>query len=108
MQTLGYKGTKIQLYSVPPYVVSTFVAFGCCYLSDKWNHRGGFVIFAAVLSIVGYAMFLGSTDKHVLYAALFFQIMGAYTVAPLQSTWNGESYREAGDGGPDILGSGTV
>jgi hypothetical protein len=35
-------------------------------------------------------MFLGSTNNQVLYAALFFQIMGAYTIAPLQSTWMGE------------------
>ena len=72
---------------MPPYVCSTFFALACCFLSDKYNHRGGFVILASVISLIGYAMFIGSTNKHVLYGALFLQIMGAYTVAPLQSTW---------------------
>lgn len=87
VQTLGYKGTKIQLYSVPPFVVSAVFALTCCFLSDRLRQRGLFVIIAALVSIIGYAMFLGSTNKHVLYGALFLQIMGAYTVAPLQSTW---------------------
>jgi hypothetical protein len=37
-------------------------------------------------------MYLSSTNPNVLYASLFLQIMGVYTVAPLQSTWMRESY----------------
>jgi hypothetical protein len=36
-------------------------------------------------------MYLSSTNPNVLYASLFLQIMGVYTVAPLQSTWMRES-----------------
>lgn len=85
--SLGYKGTKIQLYSVPPFVASAAFALGCCWASDRLKMRGPFVILAALVSVIGYAMYRGSTDKHVRYAALFLQVMGAYTVAPLQSTW---------------------
>ena len=32
-------------------------------------------------------MFLGSTNGQVLYASLFLQVIGAYTMAPLLSSW---------------------
>lgn len=32
-------------------------------------------------------MYYTSTDPNVLYASLFLQVIGAYTVAPLQSVW---------------------
>jgi hypothetical protein len=37
-------------------------------------------------------MYLSSTNPKVLYASLFLQIMGVYTVAPLQSTWMRECW----------------
>lgn len=84
---MGYKGTKIQLYSVPPYAASAFFSLAMCYLSDRWGSRGPFIIFAALISVAGYAMFLGSTNYNVLYGALFLQVIGTYTIAPMQSTW---------------------
>jgi len=32
-------------------------------------------------------MFLGSTNNQVLYGSLFLQVIGAYTMAPLLSSW---------------------
>lgn len=32
-------------------------------------------------------MFLASTNKQVLYGSLFLQVIGAYTLAPLLSSW---------------------
>lgn len=69
--SLGYKGTKIQLYSVPPYVASAVFALACCWASDRLKMRGPFVMFASIVSVIGYAMYRGSTDTHVRYAALF-------------------------------------
>lgn len=87
VQAIGYRGTSIQLHSVPPYVCSTFTSLVACYMGDRLRHRGTFVVVAGCVSIVGYAMYLSSTNPNVLYASLFLQIMGVYTVAPLQSTW---------------------
>ena len=86
---IGYKGIAIQLYGVPPYVVSTFVAFSTCYYSDHIRHRGSFIVMAACMSIVGYGIYLGTAQPKALYASLFFQVMGAYVSAPLTSTWMG-------------------
>jgi predicted MFS family arabinose efflux permease len=56
-------------------------------MGDRIRHRGAFVVGAGCISIAGYAMYLSSTNPQVLYASLFLQIIGVYTVAPLQSTW---------------------
>ncbi|WWD06422.1 hypothetical protein V865_004512 [Kwoniella europaea PYCC6329] len=87
VQGLGYKGISIQLHSVPPYACSAFVAVVACYMSDRLRHRGSFIVGASIISIIGYAMFLGSTNHHTLYGSLFLQVIGAYTMAPLLSTW---------------------
>jgi hypothetical protein len=84
---LGYKGTRIQLMSVPPYAVSTVFSLFCCYFSDRMANRGIFAIVSGLISASGYLMFLVSTDKHVLYGSLFMMIIGAYTSAPILSTW---------------------
>ena len=84
---LGYSGVSAQLHTVPPYVVSTAISIAVCYYSDRVSHRGLFIVGAAGISIAGYAMFLGSTDHHVLYGSLFLQVIGAYTVCPLLSSW---------------------
>ena len=87
VQGLGYRGISTQLHSVPPYACSAVFAIASCYFSDSFRHRGSFVILSALISIVGYAMFLGSTDHQVLYGSLFLQVIGAYTMAPLLSSW---------------------
>ena len=87
VQGLGYRGISTQLHSVPPYVCSTFVALVACWTGDSLRHRGLFVVGAGCVSIIGYAMYLTSTNTRVLYASLFLQVIGAYSVAPLQSTW---------------------
>lgn len=81
---------------MPPYAASAFFALAMCYLSDKYGYRGPFIIFAALISCAGYAMFLGSTNYNVLYGALFLQVIGTYTIAPMQSTWMRKSYTAAG------------
>lgn len=87
VQGLGYRGISTQLHSVPPYACSAVFAIASCYFSDSFRHRGSFVILSALISIVGYAMFLGSTNHQVLYGSLFLQVIGAYTMAPLLSSW---------------------
>jgi MFS family permease len=87
VQGLGYRGISTQLHSVPPYACSAVFAIASCYFSDSFRHRGLFVIVSALISIVGYALFLASTDNQVLYGSVFLQVIGAYTMAPLLSSW---------------------
>jgi hypothetical protein len=84
---LGYRGTAIQLYSVPPYACSAAYAITINILSDRLRMRGPFVIASACISVTGYGLFLGSRNTNVLYAALFLQVIGTYSLASLQSVW---------------------
>ncbi|KAJ7592019.1 major facilitator superfamily domain-containing protein [Mycena floridula] len=86
--TLGYKGTKAQLMSVPPYAAAFVVTMLTAYVSDKYNCRGYVSIFCSFLCIIGFGMFLGSTSKHVQYGSLFFSISGVYASGPALASWS--------------------
>jgi len=88
VNTLGYSPTRTQLMTVPPYACSFVVNIGTAFLSDRYRQRGLATIGISIIALIGYAMYLGSTHKGVIYAALFFQVTGAYGAAPTLSAWN--------------------
>lgn len=89
MAGLGYKGTRIQLMSVPPYASAFVCSVITNWLSDRARVRGPFALFWTLIAVVGYAIWLGTANRHVLYGALFLQITGIYAVAGLFGAWNG-------------------
>lgn len=93
--SLGYTGIKVQLYSVPPYAVSTVISLACSWYSDKLNMRGPFIVGSTFLSLIGYAIYYCSaaTDKSARYVSLFFMISGAYIAAPLLSVWMSNNHQ---------------
>jgi len=58
------------------------------YVSDRYHCRGLVTMFASTLCVIGFSMFLASTQHKIQYASLFFSIPGTYTVAPTLSTWS--------------------
>ncbi|KAJ6606112.1 major facilitator superfamily domain-containing protein [Mycena vulgaris] len=86
--SLGYTAARAQLMSVPPFSVAFVLTMITAYISDRYQCRGAVTVFASVLCIVGFAMFLGSTNHHVQYGSLFLSIPGTYLMAPAISTWN--------------------
>jgi hypothetical protein len=86
---LGYTGTDIQLMSVPPYACAFVCALATSYASDKTKYRGPFALFWTVIAVIGYAMWLGTTDRKTLYGALVLQVTGIYCTAGLFGAWNG-------------------
>ncbi|KAI0084421.1 major facilitator superfamily domain-containing protein [Irpex rosettiformis] len=99
VNALGYGTTHTQLLTVPPYACSFVLSIVCSYLCDKYKQRGAMAVGTSLLAAVGYAIFLGSKNKHADYAALFLQIIGVYAGAPCLSTWNSNNvqphYRRA-------------
>ncbi|KDQ13229.1 hypothetical protein BOTBODRAFT_66945 [Botryobasidium botryosum FD-172 SS1] len=87
VNTLGYSATRTQLMTVPPYACSFVVNLLFAYLSDRYRQRGLATIGISIIAVIGYAMYLGSAKKGVIYAALFFQVTGAYGGAPTVSAW---------------------
>lgn len=87
VNTLGYTPGRSQLMSVPPYAAAFVVSVVSSVLSDRYRARGFATMFAGLLMTIGYAIFLGSDQKHVRYGAIFFQISGGYVGAPALCAW---------------------
>lgn len=72
-----------QLRTVPPYIVGAFFTVLFPFLSWRWDKRTHFFIFSAPLMMVGYIMFLASTDPNVRYGATFLITSGAFSFGAL-------------------------
>ncbi|KXN92712.1 hypothetical protein AN958_06990 [Leucoagaricus sp. SymC.cos] len=92
---LGFSPVRSQLLSVGPFAGGFFVTLFGAYFSDKYQNRAIPAMVISCLAIVGFAMYLRTTDKFVAYGSLFFTVPGAYAVAPILSAWmanNSEPY----------------
>lgn len=78
-----YSTIRKQLYTVPPYLVGVVFNLLIPFLSWKMNRRLVFFIASAVLPIVGYTIFIATTNPHARYGAVFIAISGAFPFGPL-------------------------
>ncbi|GAA6005711.1 uncharacterized protein JCM10292_006747 [Rhodotorula paludigena] len=76
-----------QLRTVPPYVVGAFTTLLTGYLSFKTKKRGLYMVISAPFMILGYAMYIGSMDPQVRYAASFMVAIGAFSFGALCTAW---------------------
>ena len=74
---MGYNKIHSQLLTVPPYVLSSIWSIGIAYACQKTGKRGRWVLVTTPLSILGSAMLIGSKDRKVGYAGIFFLAMGS-------------------------------
>ena len=88
IHSMGYSPVRTQLMSVPPYAATFVICVGVALLSDRWGQRGYCLLFSGTLAIIGYIIFLTSTDTSVLYGSIILQTVGAFTAAPAGTTWN--------------------
>ncbi|KFY30715.1 hypothetical protein V493_01725 [Pseudogymnoascus sp. VKM F-4281 (FW-2241)] len=75
--------TGQQLRTVPPYIVGAFFTVLFPFLSWRFDRRNIFFICCAPLMMVGYIMFLATTDGQARYAATFIIASGAYSFGAL-------------------------
>lgn len=74
-----------QLYTVPPYVVGAFFVVLFPLASWYLDKRQIFIVLSAPLVMVGYAMFLGSSDPSVRYGATFLVASSTFCLGPLSN-----------------------
>lgn len=74
-----------QLYTVPPYVVGAFFVVLFPTISWRLDKRQILIVLSAPLVMVGYIMFLASTDAHVRYGATFFIASSAFVLGPMSN-----------------------
>ncbi|WKT51781.1 MFS transporter superfamily [Fusarium oxysporum f. sp. vasinfectum] len=75
-----------QLFTVPPYVVGAFFTVLIPGISYKFDRRQIFIILCAPMVMVGYAIFLGTTNGHARYGATFLVASSAFALAPLTNS----------------------
>lgn len=72
-----------QLLTVPPNIAGAIATLVFAYASAKFRVRSVFVIAGSLVMVIGYAMFVGSSNLYVRYAASFFATSGAFTQGAL-------------------------
>ncbi|GAA6038004.1 hypothetical protein JCM8097_009535 [Rhodosporidiobolus ruineniae] len=82
-----YTTTETQLRTVPPYIVSSVWAVFVSYFAWKTRRHGIYIAGSCILSIVGYIMFLASSNPKVLYGASFLTFTGALPCGPFFLAW---------------------
>lgn len=75
-----------QLFTVPPYVVGAFFTVLIPAFSYKLDRRQIFIILCAPMVMVGYAIFLGTTNGHARYGATFLVASSAFALGPLTNS----------------------
>ncbi|KAF1930191.1 putative MFS transporter [Didymella exigua CBS 183.55] len=85
VRTIYPKNTVVyqQLRTVPPYIVGAFFTLLFPFLSWRYDRRTIFMIAGAPLMMVGYIMFLASTESQVRYGATFIIASGAFSFGAL-------------------------
>lgn len=74
---------RLQLQTVPPYIVGAFFTLLFPLLSWRYDRRNIFFIICAPFTMVGYIMFLASKIAMVRYAATFLIAMSSFPFGPI-------------------------
>lgn len=84
---MGYKSTRAQLLSVPPYVGAAIMTVAIGYIADRTRQRGICNMGVSIFGIVGFSMLLGGSTPGVQYAGTFLGAMGIYPCIANTITW---------------------
>ena len=84
---LGYKSTKAQLLSVPPYAVAAILTISIGAYADRTGRRGLSNVGCSILGIVGFAMLTSGTSPAVQYAGTFLGALGIYPCIANTIVW---------------------
>ncbi|KAG8525277.1 uncharacterized protein KY384_008921 [Bacidia gigantensis] len=87
IQGLGYKSTRAQLLSVPPYAAAAVLTISIGYIADRTHQRGLCNMGCALIGITGFAMLEGGTTPAVQYAGTFLGALGIYPCIANTIVW---------------------
>ncbi|CUS09338.1 unnamed protein product [Tuber aestivum] len=87
LNALGWRATKAQLLTVPPYLVGCCFSICIAWLSDRYRKRGIFVLVCTVLTLTGYCILVSVDEANVKYGAVFFAASGAFPLGPAFLSW---------------------
>jgi len=87
VKSMGYQGTKLQLFTVPPFAIAFFATMISAYAADRYRARGITAICTSLLAVAGFALFLWSSSVAAHYTALCLMITGIYSTSPGLISW---------------------
>ena len=87
ISALGYKSTKAQLLSVPPYAAAAIATVSIGYFADRTHRRGVYNIGIVLVGMVGFAMLIAGTSPGVQYAGTFLGAIGIYPCIANTIVW---------------------
>ncbi|KAF8517141.1 MFS general substrate transporter [Hysterangium stoloniferum] len=87
LKTLGYTDALAQLLTVPPYAVAAIVLTSTCWLSDRSQTRGAYVVGMSSAGIAGYLLLLFVNNVSVRYFATFCIVSATYTSIGVTVAW---------------------
>lgn len=103
IRAMGYDKYQTQLLTIPVYGAAFFSFVGVGYFSDKWTHRGGFLIGGAICEVIGYVILITTTPPGPRYVGCMFIGLGMYVCSALSILWannnNAGHYKRATMGG---------
>jgi len=87
IKELGYKSTKANLLSVPPYATAAVLTVLVGYIADRTGKRGLCNILVPWFGIAGFAMLMASKQPGVKYAGTFLGALGIYPCISNTISW---------------------
>lgn len=88
IRTLGrYSTIGVQLRTVPPFVVAAAWSVLITYTSWKVQKRGIFIMISVPLAILGYTLFLATSNPNARYAGCFLAFTGVVPLGPFFLSW---------------------
>lgn len=100
---MGYNKYETQLLTIPFYAIAliSFIIVG--YFSDRFQHRGGFLIIGLIFEIIGYVILVTADSLGARYFACMMIGVGIYVCSALSIMWinnnNAGHYKRATAGG---------
>ncbi|KAF7430961.1 hypothetical protein PC9H_006676 [Pleurotus ostreatus] len=82
VQGMGYTTLAAQLLTAPPYVFAAIFSFSLAWMSDKYMLRAPFLIFQAIIAIIGLTLTAFHTNNGVRYFGVFLGIAGGSANVP--------------------------
>lgn len=87
VKSMGYQGTKTQLFSVPPFAIAFFATMVSAYAADRYRARGVTAVCTTLIAVAGFSLFLWSNSVAAHYTALCLMVTGIYSTSPGLISW---------------------
>jgi MFS family permease len=89
LRQFGWSAIRVQIMSVPMYVVAATSSLTCAFLADRFRHRFLFTVFGTLVATAGFIVLLlqRQVSINIQYMAIYFILAGAWTSQPICLAW---------------------